>query len=220
MRSATGWMTQPFIWPPVRADDLFERAGFLGGHEDSYRGFSEESELNRCFDFVTRDPMVKDVLSAADKLAIVRRYETEARRKLISWTDEESPSSAKSDFKGLRLKNGVLYADRAEPTLTLDEAAQEFGIDVADMQKLVDANYIVPRLTLRSTRGGPILIRKDFLRNFKRYVFRLGLRLLTSRDKEQLPKTKEEYAKAHDALSPSLDDLHAQARHGNTQREL
>src|SRR5262249_51500644 len=145
----------------------------------------------------------KDVLSAADKLAIVRRYETGTGRKLISWADDESPSSAKSDFQGLKLKNGVLYADRVEPTLTVDEAAREFGIDVADMQKLVDANYIALRPTLRPTRGGPILIRKDVLRSFKRYVFRLGLRLLTSRDKEQLPKTKEEYAKAHDALSPS-----------------
>ena len=180
----------------MRAQDLFDRAGFLGRDEDSYRGFSAEAELNRCFDFVTRDPMVKDVLSSADKRAIVRRYEAETGRKLITWSDEDSPASTKGDFKGLRLNDGVLYADSAYPTLTLEESATELGIDVADMQRIIDAGYVKP---LPKTGA----IDKEAVVSFKHYCFREGLRLVTSHDAKQLPKTKEEYLRADNALHPS-----------------
>jgi transcriptional regulator with XRE-family HTH domain len=189
----------------VRAQDLFDRAGFLGRDEDSYRGFSEEAELNRCFDFVTRDPMVKDVLSSADKRAIVRRYEAQTGRKLITWSDADSPAATKADFNGLRLSDGVLYANSANPTLTLEEAAQELGLDVADMQRVIDAGYVRPQ-------GKTGLLDKEVVVDFKHYCFREGLRLLTSHDPKQLPKTKEEYLRTDDALHPSGKALEALKR--------
>src|SRR5690349_17927903 len=41
----------------VEAYDLFERAGYFEeGGVSFYRGFSEERETDRCFDFVIHDP--------------------------------------------------------------------------------------------------------------------------------------------------------------------
>ena len=39
----------------VPAHELLERAGYLEEQED-YFGFSEEKEIDRCFDFVLHDP--------------------------------------------------------------------------------------------------------------------------------------------------------------------
>src|SRR3989442_1275218 len=46
----------------TRPQELFERAGFFEDQKDNYRGFSEEREVDRCFDFLIHDPSLKEVL--------------------------------------------------------------------------------------------------------------------------------------------------------------
>src|SRR3990172_1711591 len=113
----------------VPAQDLFERAGFFEKQKDFF-GFSEERETDRCFDFVIHDPVLRRVLTTADKKAIIDRYEKLSGRKFITWGGENSFFNEKPGYKGLQLFGGALYAETVHVTLTLEEVAVELGTGV------------------------------------------------------------------------------------------
>ena len=123
---------------PARA--LFERAGFLEDEHDD--GFSEEREVDRYFDFVIADPVLKKALTTADKRAIIERYEVLTRRRLITWSGESGPLTEGSGFLGLSSHDDVLHADCPPRFLTIGEVATELGISPAAVRQLMSDGYL------------------------------------------------------------------------------
>ncbi len=192
----------------VPAQELFERAGFFE-QEQSYRGFSEEKEIDRCFEFVIHDPVFKHELSTLDKRAIIDRYEALTGKKLITWAGEYSPTAKKSDFKGLRLDDGVLYSDTVRVTLTLDEVALELGLTVEAVNQLIQDNRLTPCYPLTD----PPVIEKGEVRELKDYAMREGLKIISLRDKKHRPKTDQEYLQADaEARSKEIRELRERFR--------
>src|SRR3990172_1218298 len=146
----------------VPAQDLFERAGFFEKQKDFF-GFSEEKETDRCFDFVLHDPVLRKVLTTADKKAIIDRYETLSGHKFITWGGENSLLNLKPEYKGLRLSRGALYAETIQTTLTLEEVAQELEIGLDSVKTLIEHGHLY---TVGSTKGQPV-IEKAEIRQLK-----------------------------------------------------
>ncbi len=180
----------------VPAQDLFERAGFFE-KEESHRGFSEEKETDRCFDIVIHDPVLKGILTTADKRAIIDRYETITGRKLITWAGENSLLNEKPGYKGLQLLLGVLYAETNQVTLSLEEVSRELGVSVDEVKTLIEHDHLRPEETTK----GPIVIEKAEVRQLKEYAIKEGLKLLLLRYRKDRPKTPKEYEKAAVELS-------------------
>lgn len=172
----------------VPPQELFERAGFFEKEED-YLGFSEEKETNRCFDFMIHDPVFKQVLTTMDKRAIIDRYETLTGRKLITWAGEYSVMAKKPEYKGLKLSGGALYAETVQTTLSLQEVAQELGIDVEDVRELIEHDHLRP---IKSTKGPPV-VEKSEISQLKSYALSEGLKLLSVRDRKHRPHTFKDY---------------------------
>ena len=175
----------------VPAQDLFERAGFFEKQKDFF-GFSEEKETDRCFDFVIHDPVLRRVLTTSDKKAIIDRYETLSGHKFITWGGENSLLNEKPEYKGLQVVRGALYAQTMQVTLTLEEVAQELGIDVDAVKTLIEHNHLN---TVRTTNGPPV-IEKAEIRELKSYAIGEGLKLLLLRYQKDRPHTPEDYEQA------------------------
>ncbi len=192
----------------VPAQQLFERAGFFE-QERSYRGFSEEREIDRCFDFVIHDPVFKRALTTADKRAIVNCYETLTGKKLITWAGDDSPMAKKSDFRRLRLEDGVLYSDSVQNTLTLEEVARELETDVGAVKQLIQDNHLSPRYPVED----PPVIEKAEVRALKDNAMREGLKLLSVRDRKHRPRTDQEYLQVGEEIqSKELENLKEKLR--------
>jgi transcriptional regulator with XRE-family HTH domain len=175
----------------VPAQDLFERAGFFEKKKD-YFGFSEEKETDRCFDLVLHDPVLRKVLTTRDKKAIIDRYETLSGRKFITWGGENSLLNEKSEYKGLQLSRGVLYAETNQATLTLEEVEQELGIGMDSVKTLIEHGHL---RTVGPPKGPPV-IEKAEIRELKWYAIGEGLKLLLLRDRKHRPQTPKDYEKA------------------------
>jgi transcriptional regulator with XRE-family HTH domain len=65
----------------VPAYDLFIKAGFF--EEETSPKISKDREIDRCFDFVILDPALKRILTSADKIRIISRYQKVTGRKLL-----------------------------------------------------------------------------------------------------------------------------------------
>ncbi len=188
----------------VPAQELFERAGFFESQEE-YSGFSEEREVARCFDFVIHDPVFRRALSTQDKRAIIERYEALTGRRLITWAGDDSAIAKKSWYKGLSLRDGVLYANTVHETLTLEEVAQELGISVDRVRQLVRDRDL--RLAPRAGDR----IHKNWLLGFKSYVLKRALerwpREFTLEElKEEAPKQRaERHAGGPKSTAPDRD---------------
>ena len=179
----------------VPAQDLFERAGFFEKQKDFF-GFSEERETDRCFDFVIHDPILRRVLTTADKKAIIDRYETLSGHKFITWGGENSLLNLKPEYKGLRLSRGALYAETIQTTLTLEEVAQELEIGLDSVKTLIEHGHLY---TVGSTKGQPV-IEKAEIRQLKAYAIGEGLKLLFLRYRKDRPQTPEDYEKAQEEM--------------------
>lgn len=190
----------------VPAQELFERAGFFEEQED-YAGFSEAREVDRCFEFVVHDPVLKRVLTTADKRAVVDRYEALTGRRLITWAGDYSTVAKKPDFRGLALVDGVLRAKTVQQTVSLDEVGKELGISPEEVRRLVSDGH------LRPSRDKDDLIEKAEVRQLKSFLFMAGLRLMQVRDRRHWPKTDEDYTDAsQEASAHELENLKAKAR--------
>lgn len=122
----------------ISPSDLFARAGYLGDDAQT-EGVGEQREIDRMFDFVLLDPLLRKQFSVSDKRAIIERYEVVAKRKLITWAGEpdKHPSASKSEFAGLRCENGRLLTDRPQTSLSLSEAAKELDCAESDVEKMI-----------------------------------------------------------------------------------
>ncbi len=192
----------------VPAQDLFERAGFFEKQKDFF-GFSEERETDRCFDFVIHDPALRRVLTTADKRAIIDRYETISGHKFITWAGENSLLNEKPEYKGLQLLGGALYAQTVQTTLTLEEVAQELGIEMDAVKTLIEHGHLEAE---RSAKGPPVIDKAE-VRQLKSYAIEEGLKLLLLRYRKDRPKTPKEYEQAAAELHDNaLDDLKEKIR--------
>ena len=175
----------------VRAHELLQRAGYLEEEED-YWGFSEEKEIDRCFNFVLKDPALKQVLTAYEKKQVIQRYETLTGRKLITWAGEESALAKKAQFSGLHREEGMLHADTIQQTLTGDELAHELGISPDQLRLLVQHGHLKPKQGAQKD----LIFDKGEIRYFKYYCLQSGLKLFEVRDRKHLPQTEEELRQA------------------------
>jgi transcriptional regulator with XRE-family HTH domain len=123
----------------VSAGHLFEQAGYLDNDKKTIFGISERSEIDRIFDFVIHDPTLKQHFTVVDKRAVINRFESLAGKRLITWAGEpdKHPSASKPEFSGLHCKNEMLYAETANPNLTLQEVAQELECEEAVVKKMI-----------------------------------------------------------------------------------
>lgn len=155
----------------VPSHDLLKRAGlFL---EDEYDpSFSEEREMDRCFEFVIHDPFFKHILTFDDKRAIIDRVQALTGKKLISWAGGSAVAAARPAVAELRLQNGTLYADPVHTPLTVEEVARELNITVEGVEKLVRDGH----LDWATGRRGPHVIDRLELQNFKWQVLEDRLR--------------------------------------------
>lgn len=174
----------------IPANDLFRRAGYLddGGNAD---GFSEDREIDRLFDFVIHDAILKSIFTVADKRAVIDRYEALTGKRLITWAGEPglNPSVQKPEFSGLRCQFGSLFADTPHTDLTLEEVAQELGTGKEEVEMFIANGWLENRKDLH----GNALIDKVSLRGFKDYAMRDGLRLRREIPKRQRPNTPKEF---------------------------
>ena len=177
----------------VEAYDLFERAGFFEEGVSFYRGFSEERETDRCFDFVIHDPALKEILTLQDKRAVIDRYEAQTGRKLLTWTVHPSPMRKKATFQGLRLTDGRLYANTVDMALTVAEVAEELGMTEDEVRELVAKHHLI---TFPSKGDGPLTISRLHLLGFQALLQDYGLRLVKAYDAERMPKTPGEFIEA------------------------
>ena len=175
----------------VPAHELLERAGYLEEQED-YFGFSEEKEIDRCFDFVLHDPALKQALTMYEKKMVVQRYETLTGRKLITWAGDDSALGKKSEFSGLHRVGGMLHADATQQTMTGNELAHELGISPDELKLLVQHGHLKPM------RGASkdLVFGKQEIRYFKFYCLQSGIKLFKVRDRKHLPQTDEETIQA------------------------
>jgi transcriptional regulator with XRE-family HTH domain len=129
----------------VSAGHLFEQAGYLDNDKKNIFGISERSEIDRIFDFVIYDPNLKQQFSVVDKRAIINRFESLTGKRLITWAGEpeKHPSASKSEFSGLRCQNEMLYADTANPNLTIQEVAQELECEEAVVKKMIEFGQLL-----------------------------------------------------------------------------
>lgn len=174
----------------VPADELLERAGYL--EDQDYWGFSEEKEIDRCFNFVIHDPSLKQALTTYEKKAVIQRYETLTGRKLITWAGDESALGKKAQFSGLYREEGMLYADTIQQTLTGDELAHELGISPDELKMLVQHGHLKPKQHAQKE----LIFDKQEIRYFKYYCLQSGLKLFKVRDHKKLPQTDEESLQA------------------------
>jgi hypothetical protein len=169
----------PFGWP-----------GYLDERENA-KGFSEERETDRLFDFVMHDALLKSIFTVGDKRALINRYEALTGKRLITWAGEPDlhPSVQKSEFSGLRCENGMLFADSPHTDLTLEEVAQELGTSKEEVEIFVGHGW----LAVRKDFHGKKVISKESLRGFKDYAIRDGLQLRQEYAKAQRPNTPKEF---------------------------
>lgn len=172
----------------VDAYDLFQRAGYL--EDSSYRGFPEERELDRCFDFVIHDPALKQVFSPQDKRAVILRYEKETGRKVLTWTPSPTSLQKKSPYQGLRLEGDRLYAEPVDMALTVSEVAEELDISEEAVRKLVTDKHLLAR---PSNPGGQPTFSRFELDSLQRRIQAWGIGLLKVMDAGHVPKTADEY---------------------------
>jgi hypothetical protein len=174
----------------IPANDLFTRAGYLDERENA-KGFSEERETDRLFDFVMNDASLKSIFTVGDKRAVINRYEALTGKRLITWAGEPDlhPSVQKPEFSGLRCENGMLFADTPHTDLTLEEVAQELAIDKEEVDKFIVNGW----LDVRKDFHGKKVITKESLRGFKDYAMRDGLQLRHEYAKAQRPNTPKEF---------------------------
>jgi transcriptional regulator with XRE-family HTH domain len=127
----------------ISPSDLFARAGYLGDDAQT-EGVGEEREIDRLFDFVLLDPLLRQTFSVADKRAIIECYEVLAKRHLIHWAGEPDthPTVNKSALSGLRCENGRLRAQSPNTSLTLKEVAQELECNEADVKKMIQLHQL------------------------------------------------------------------------------
>jgi transcriptional regulator with XRE-family HTH domain len=144
--------------------DLFARAGYLGDDAQT-EGVGEEREIDRIFDFVLLDPLLRKEFSVADKRAIIERYEALTKRQLIHWAGEPDthPSVNKSEFSGLRCENGRLRAQSPNTTLTFKEVAEELECEEGDVVKMIKNN----QLHARENDYKELLVEKGEVHRFK-----------------------------------------------------
>lgn len=176
----------------VEAYDLFKRAGFFEEAVSTYRGFSEARETDRCFDFVLLDPALKEILTLQDKRALIDRYEAQTGRKLLNWAAPSSPLRRKAAYAGLQLRDGRLYADTVDVSLTLEEVAEELGITVEDVRELVTQEYLTPS----RTHEGSLQFMREQLLGFQQRLQVYGLQLTKAYDARHTPQTPAEYTAA------------------------
>ena len=129
----------------VSAGQLFERAGYLDNDKKTIFGISERSEIDRIFDFVIHDPTLKQHFTVVDKRAIINRFESLTGKRLITWAGEPNkhPSVSKVEFAGLHCQNEMLYAETANPNLTLQEVAQELECEEAVVKKMIEFGQLL-----------------------------------------------------------------------------
>jgi len=156
----------------IPANDLFTRAGYLDERENA-KGFSEERETDRLFDFVIHDALLKSIFTIVDKRAVINRYEALTGKRLITWAGEPDlhPSVQKPEFSGLRCESGTLLADTPHTDLTLEEVAQELGTSKEEVEIFVGNDW----LDVRKDFHGKKVITKECLRGFKDYAIRVVL---------------------------------------------
>ena len=191
--------------------DLFERAGyFQEGGVSFYRGFSEEHETNRCFDFVIHDPALKEIFTLQDKRAVIDRYEGQTGRKLLNWTVHPSPMRKKATYQGMRLEGDRLYADTVDMALTVAEVAEELGMTEDEVRELVAKNHLI---TFPSKGDGPLTISRLHLLGFQARLQYLGLQLEKAFDAEHMPKNPTEFSEASRVvLGKSVDEARKSLR--------
>lgn len=205
----------------VEAYDLLERAGYYEEERSFYRGFSEERETDRCFDFVIHDPALKEILTLQDKRAVIDCYEGQTGHKLLTWATHPSPMRKKATFQRLRLQEGRLYADRVDMTLTVQEVAEELGITEADVNQLVADEHLV---ALRPKGDGPLTFSRLHVLGFQAHLQELGLHVAKGFRAADLPKTSAEFANAAKlilgkAVDKARERLRARAKKkSSTQR--
>jgi transcriptional regulator with XRE-family HTH domain len=168
----------------IPAHELLERAGYLEDQED-YRGFSEEKEIDRCFNFVLQDPALKRALTTYEKKAVIQRYETLTGHKLITWAGDESALAKKVEISGLHCLQGMLYAETIEQTLTGDELAHELGISPDELKQLVQHGDLKPKQGAQKE----LIFDKQEIRHFKYNCLQNGLRLFIVRNRKEPPQT-------------------------------
>lgn len=179
----------------VEAYDLFERAGYFEeGGVSFYRGFSEEIETDRCFDFVIHDPALKEIFSLQDKRAVIDRYEEQTGRKLLSWTVSPSPMRKKATFQGLRVTDNRLYADTVDFELNVAEVAEELGMTEDEVRQLVTKKHLITR---PSKGDGPPTFSRLRLMGFQAQCQYLGQQLMKALEAKDIPKTPAEFKDAN-----------------------
>lgn len=175
----------------VTSYELMRRAGYLDDGR-VYEGFSEDHEMERVFDFVIHDPLLKNVFTLLDKRAIVNRYESITGKRLITWAgDSAYPIAKKTEFAGLRHLEGMLYAETPHTKLTYAEVAQELSTTEEEIKKMVEHRW----LDAEKAANGEWLIDKEELRDFKSYAIRDGIQLRVYVPKTKRPNTLKEFEK-------------------------
>ena len=195
----------------VEAYDLFERAGYFEeGGVSFYRGFSEERETGRCFDFVIHDPALKEIFTLQDKRAVIDRYEGQTGRKLLTWTVPPSPMRKKATYQGLRLEADRLHADTVDMALTVAEVEEELGMTEEEVRELVAKKHLIAR---HSKGGSPLTFSRLHLLGFQSRLQYWGLQLVKGCDAEHIPKTPAEFGEAARViLEKSVDEARNRLR--------
>jgi transcriptional regulator with XRE-family HTH domain len=185
----------------VTAYELMRRAGYLDD-DRVYEGFSEEREMDRVFDFVIHDPLLKGIFTVLDKRAIVNRYEAITGKRFITWAGEsEHPSASKAEFSGLRSLDGMLYAETPHTKLTLAEVAQELSTTPEEVKKMIEHHWLDAEKGAR----GDLLIEKYELRGFKDYATRDGIQLRVYTPKAKRPNTAKEFQRTSAEIAAKLE---------------
>lgn len=172
----------------VDAHDIFQRAGYL--EDSSYRGFPEERELDRCFDFVIHDPALKQVLTPQDKRAVISRYEKETGRKVLTWTPPPTALQNKSSYQGLRLEADRLYAEPVDMALTVAEVGEELKISEVEVLKLVANDHLHAR---PGNKGEPPTFSRLELYGFQTRVLALGMDVAKRIDAKHVSEAAHDY---------------------------
>lgn len=184
----------------VPAGHLFERAGYLDNDKKTIHGFSERSEMDRIFDFVIHDPNLKEFFTIRDKRAVINRFESLAGKRLITWAGEpdKHPSANKSEFSGLRCQDEMLYADTANPNLTIQEVAQELECEEAVVTKMIELGQLL------AVENGykELFVEKKELQKFKvnairHWIYTTAIKIPIARP----PRTLAEQNKLFDYLA-------------------
>lgn len=187
----------------IPSNDLMARAGYVEDWRVEH-GFSETNEIERIFEFVVRDPLLRQGLNVLDKRAIINRYESITGKRLITWAGEPNdPSATKAEFAGIKTFAGCLYADTPHTTLTIDEVAREIEQTPEQVKELIENDWLK---TVKVT-GDEVLIEKEEVRQFKHRTMIEGMYFMVLIPKSNRPSSRKDYAEAMSVIEKFRDTV-------------